>query len=529
MARKSAEQLRAEIRGESERLRNLMDSRDKAAALAKEYAADVRKATAERDRHLLSARRAGATVSELADDTGLTPGRIRQIAPLPTTSGADRPPRPSAAAVTARIDEHQDDDDQEAEQLQEVPIPPEMLAEADRQLQEMAGWPGRPVSHAVMSATDTAAAAGPVVRIPTSELGAPVIRARPPAAASSGPGGKIRLPDLDVYSIGGRVDQALTVAGGDMAAATSTLIAHAVDDAMALLGQSRVGATYDHTAHPATPPPLTRPDRKKPDLIWEGRPHWTSPDTAPGTLVTRLDVNGAYLAALRRTHLPIGKLVQDPPGTPFDRRRSGIYLCQVSPWNVTNLPDPMGNRTSIGPVWITDSTLRLLIRIAAHLARFDVSYQPPVVLESWTSGSSENLLTKFGDQLAAARMEAIDGGTARDDVQLEYVKAMYSKFVSTAGDSRANHHLQRPEWVHAIRSQAFANLWLKAQKAVEAGLWVHRLSGTDELHVAGPWQTAWRYGAQGKAELVFPQGRALSTVKVKDEGGTYIVGGGEGA
>jgi hypothetical protein len=520
MARKSAEQLRAEIRGESERLRNLMDSRDKAAALAKEYAADVRKATAERDRHLLSARRAGATVSELADDTGLTPGRIRQIAPLPTTSGADRPPRPSAAAVTARIDEHQDDDDQEAEQLPAPPTPGGYLA-AFRQVTEQTAATGH--------SPDDYPDAAPVVRIPTSELGAPVIRARPPAAANSGPGGKIRLPDLDVYSIGGRVDQALTVAGGDMAAATSTLIAHAVDDAMALLGQSRVGATYDHTAHPATPPPLTRPDRKKPDLIWEGRPHWTSPDTAPGTLVTRLDVNGAYLAALRRTHLPIGKLVQDPPGTPFDRRRSGIYLCQVSPWNVTNLPDPMGNRTSIGPVWITDSTLRLLFRIAVHLARFDVSYQPPVVLESWTSGSSENLLTKFGDQLAAARMEAIEGGTARDDVQLEYVKAMYSKFVSTAGDSRANHHLQRPEWVHAIRSQAFANLWLKAQKAVEAGLWVHRLSGTDELHVAGNWQTAWRYGAQGKAELVFPQGRALSTVKVKDEGGTYIVGGGEGA
>lgn len=520
MARKSAEQLREDIRQESERLRGLVESRDKAAKLAREYGAEVRKVTADRDRHLLSARRAGASVADLAADTGLTVGRIRQIAPLPTTAAAERRP-----IATARIT-----DDDDGQEVREVPIPPEMMAEADRQLQQLTGG----YLSAFRATTEATAATGhgpedypEVVRIPTSELGAPVIRARPPAAASSaassGPGGKIRLPDLDVYSIAGRVDQALTVAGGDMKLATDILIAHSINDAMKLLGQCRVGATYDHTAHPKTPPPLMRPDRKRPDLIWEGRPNWRRDDTPAGTLITRLDMNGAYLAALRRTHLPIGTLQEDPPGTPFDRRRSGIYLCEVAPWQVYNLPSPLGNRTSTGPVWITDATLRLLYRVHADIAAKapELAGAAPVVLQSWTSGSSENLLTKFGDQLAAARAGAIEAG---DDVTLEYVKALYSKFISTAGDSRANHELQRPEWVHAIRSQAFANLWLKALKAVESGLLVHKVTGTDELHVAGDWQAAqW-----GKKRLFTP-GRGLAEVKVKTEGGTYIVGGGEDA
>ena len=69
--------------------------------------------------------------------------------------------------------------------------------------------------------------------------------------------------------------------------------------------------------------------------------------------------------------------------------------------------------------------------------------------------------------------------------------------------------LYRPDWMHLIRSQAFANLWMKAYKAHEEGLVVVRAMGTDELHVLGEWRR------------VFPEGRGVSEVKVKD---TYTVG-----
>ncbi|EPH41124.1 hypothetical protein STRAU_5776 [Streptomyces aurantiacus JA 4570] len=64
--------------------------------------------------------------------------------------------------------------------------------------------------------------------------------------------------------------------------------------------------------------------------------------------------------------------------------------------------------------------------------------------------------------------------------------------------------------MHLIRSQAFSNLWMKAYKAHDEGLTVVRAMGTDELHVIGDWRA------------VFPEGRGVTEVKVKD---TYAVGG----
>ena len=81
---------------------------------------------------------------------------------------------------------------------------------------------------------------------------------------------------------------------------------------------------------------------------------------------------------------------------------------------------------------------------------------------------------------------------------------MYSKFVSTMGESNYNRELYRPDWMHIIRSQAFANLWMKALKAHDEGLAVVRAMGTDELHVIGDWRR------------VFPEGRGVTEVKVKD-------------
>ncbi|MGV9351809.1 transcriptional regulator, partial [Streptomyces spiralis] len=92
---------------------------------------------------------------------------------------------------------------------------------------------------------------------------------------------------------------------------------------------------------------------------------------------------------------------------------------------------------------------------------------------------------------------------------LEYVKAMYSKFVSTMGESNYNREIYRTDWMHLIRSQAFVNLWWKAHRAYDEGLMVVRAMGTDELHVIGDWSA------------VFPEGRGVTEMKVKD---VYTVG-----
>lgn len=138
------------------------------------------------------------------------------------------------------------------------------------------------------------------------------------------------------------------------------------------------------------------------------------------------------------------------------------------------LPNPIGQRDEPGPLWVTEPTLRLLLRLSGPKHQLCA---PPQIPESYTSGATENLLEKFHIPLKDARDTAIADG---DELTLEYVKAMHSKFVSAMGESNYNQELYRPDWMHLIRSQAFANLWLKALKAHDEGLAVVRAMGTDE-------------------------------------------------
>ena len=217
-------------------------------------------------------------------------------------------------------------------------------------------------------------------------------------------------------------------------------------------------------------------------------------------MVQALDVNAAYLSAMT-THLPIGQL-QHAQGDEFDRARSGLYEIEPVTWTHPDLPDPMGSRRETGPVWVTRPTLQLLTDLSTE--RYGALCPAPVIRQSWTSGSSENLLRAFKDCLRDARADAITRG---DDVALEYVKAMYSKFVSTmAKSSRYNHALERTDWGHIIRAQAHSNLWRRAFKARGAGLIVHRLTGVDEIHVAGDWRSVWTEG-RGLGEMK-PKGDA---------------------
>lgn len=299
------------------------------------------------------------------------------------------------------------------------------------------------------------------------------------------------------------VEAALAKHEGDTEAATAALIRRAIPDAMALLDYTRRSGRYDVIAHPWLPDILRKQSRRRSDRIWEARPGWTRPELPHGVHeVTALDINGAYLSALK-THLPIGQL-EYSTGLAHDRRRAGVHLITPPAWeHDAYLPNPMGSRDEPGPVWVTEPVLRLLLRLSGP--KYGLC-DPPEIHESFTSGATEHLLEKFRVALKDARDRAI---ARDDDVTLQYVKAMYSKFVATMGESHYNRELYRPDWMHIIRSQAFVNLWLKAYKAHEEGLTVVRAMGTDELHVIGDWRR------------VFPEGRAVSEVKVKD---VYTVG-----
>ncbi|KIZ14947.1 hypothetical protein SNA_29930 [Streptomyces natalensis ATCC 27448] len=274
---------------------------------------------------------------------------------------------------------------------------------------------------------------------------------------------------------------------------------------MELFEATRVGGSYEHTVYPETLDFLRKKTKDGADDIWEGRHNWENTalaarlrDGGAPVAVTSLDTNAAYLSAFK-TYLPIGALHYDADGG-FEPKRSGIYRLPARPaWHHPDLPDPIGNRHEEGPVLLDDATIRLLIR--CH--KLDLC-EAPHITEAWTSGATEGLLEKFRRVLTDARHTAIDN---HDDVTLEYIKAMYSKFVSTIGESSVNRDIRRPDWMHIIRSQAFANLWFKAHRAHTNGLTVVRVRGTDELHITG--DTDWR--------TVFEEGRLTGQLKSKDE------------
>jgi len=357
--------------------------------------------------------------------------------------------------------------------------------------------------------SDTAPAATAPTRQPTAATtAAPTAAPRRAAAAKASPATRDSRAGRD-YSyftdmITREVDRALTEHAGDAEAATQALVKKAVPNAMALFEATRVGATYEHSVYPETLEFLRKKKRDGVDEIWEGRHNWTNLDlldvlnsgALPPASIDALDTNASFLSAFK-TWLPIGALVHQPDGG-YDPKRSGIYLLPARPaWHHPDLPDPIGNRHEDGPILLDDATVRLLLRCA----KLGLS-QAPHITECWTSGASEGLLEKFRRVLTEAREQAI---RTDDTVTVEYIKAMYSKFVSTIGESSANLEIRRPDWMHIIRSQAFANLWYKAHRAHRMDLTVVRVRGTDELHVTGgDWRT------------VFEEGRATTQIKLKE-------------
>ncbi|MGY1440123.1 DnaB-like helicase C-terminal domain-containing protein [Streptomyces reniochalinae] len=348
-------------------------------------------------------------------------------------------------------------------------------------------------------------------------------------AGSARPKGGSSTDSAAVHKDGGKIGElveriestvhaALADAGGETEEAVAALKKTAIPDVMALLEQSRAGGRYDFRNYPDLPDILHKRGRQDADDIWEARPRWTAPPQVLDPLadqaatVTALDINGAYLSALK-THLPIGQLEHhlgpDNGGPPHDTKRSGIHLITPPAWNHPHLPNPLGDREEPGQIWITESTLRLLLRLASPKASL---CERPLIHESWTSGSTEQLLETLRRALVQVRTRALAAHSAEGEAGYEYVKAMYSKLVSTMGESNYNRDLYRTDWMHLIRSQAFANLWRKAWAAHQAGLTVVRVMGTDELHLAGHWRGA---RMTGKNTLLFPEGREVTEVKPK--------------
>ncbi|MFJ2598906.1 helix-turn-helix domain-containing protein [Streptomyces erythrochromogenes] len=370
--------------------------------------------------------------------------------------------------------------------------------------------PAEPTEPVVQPAQAAPSPAAPPASAPApaqEPAGPAPVPAPAPETAVARPRGPRTYASGDLVSqITGAVEEALEEYAGDVEAAQAALIRAAIPDVMALLKASRVGGRYEHSEFPPTAEILRKRSQKGADEIWEGRPKWRNPELVAAAKagaqleVTALDMNAAYLSALK-CWLPIGQLREVTTGV-HDPKKAGVHLITPADWEHADLPNPLGHRMEPGELWVSESTLRLLL----DCARQNLT-DAPTIHRSLVSGATEGLLEKLRRALAETRKTALAEG---DELTVAYVKAMYSKLVSTVGESTANRELRRPDWMHIIRAKAFANLWMKANKAHKAGLQVVEISGTDELHVVGDWRQ------------VFAEGRDLNQVKEKN---TYLLGG----
>ncbi|WP_373561522.1 hypothetical protein [Streptomyces sp. gb14] len=142
----------------------------------------------------------------------------------------------------------------------------------------------------------------------------------------------------------------------------------AIPDVMHLFNETRATARYEYTAYPALPDVLHKPSKREPDQIWEARPAYNNPAYSMRAAqrdikVTALDVNAAYLSALK-VWLPIGKLEHTTGMDGVGPKRSGVHLITPAEWIHPHLPDPLGDRDTPGALWVTDATLRLLLRLS---------------------------------------------------------------------------------------------------------------------------------------------------------------------
>ena len=250
------------------------------------------------------------------------------------------------------------------------------------------------------------------------------------------------------------------------------------------------------------PPPLRLMGKNLGTFVHEGKHDWKHPILAAGTMVTPLDKNAAYLAAIGSVLLPVGRCVHYDGRGPVDQL--GIHHIDRWPnWDLADLPHPGGappKGRRAKEIWIGTDTLDLMTEWVErqHLEPFQV-------LESYTSpplvpGKKPHIrLEKVGLALKQARSAAIAAG---DDEMVKFTKGVYSVGVSTSGESTANTNLWRPDWTVKFRGCANANLFRAAHRARNYGLTVARVYGTDELHVAGnPFFEGSPFGTEEGLEL----------------------------
>jgi hypothetical protein len=229
-----------------------------------------------------------------------------------------------------------------------------------------------------------------------------------------------------------------------------------------------------------------------------------------------LDRSGAWISGASSTTVTHGAL--EHSGAVPDVALPGYYLLEAYPWREDGMPSPLGSTHPPERVWVAHPTAQLL----AHLAH-EGRWPDATPLDSYTGVPVR--LTAWVEWVRGIRADIIDE-YGRDSEEYISVKRAYgmamSMMLGTKDDSMRTEwrcKLRRPDWTHAIQSQASASLWRTADQArhVAPDQAPVALRNVDEL-VIPPGALASLTADRGKRRPVVTideTGRTLGTYKVK--------------
>jgi hypothetical protein len=171
-----------------------------------------------------------------------------------------------------------------------------------------------------------------------------------------------------------------------------------------------------------------------------------------------LDRGGAFVAAAASVTVAHGQLEHTGPLDQFDGR-PGYYLVPIYPWSETELPSPLRDIRGES-VWIPAPTLTLLYELVEQGRWPDVT-----ILDSYTGDPVRLNQGKWADYLRDLRAHAITV-YGRDSAQYDGIKRATGQCWSLMlGQGNPGHprkwkcKLWRPDWTHAVKTQASAQLW----------------------------------------------------------------------
>jgi hypothetical protein len=219
----------------------------------------------------------------------------------------------------------------------------------------------------------------------------------------------------------------------------------------------------------------------------------------PAGPAVSMDTYGSFLSSYK-TPLAIKPLVRYEGE--WTAKASGAVELLTPEWPRTDIGHPLGSDAKPG-TWqvFWNPSVRLLQRLAdmdeIEFPKIRQMFLRPMTYQN----ASENLLAAFQAEMKVARE------TYREGPESDYIKAMYSAWLSSAANGTSN-VFKRRDWTGSIRSEAFNRGWWHGFTAVQAGAEILAMGNTDEIV----------FRPHAALETLFPQDKILwGKLKIKDQ------------